>query len=105
MPDDPRVVALLKALLALIVASAAKLTRTETGTILGLTRGQVAGICDRNGIAPWPTFRAKERRGRTCQFPVGEPGVHGFRVCGEKCAPGHQFLCVVHRNTKWPPAA
>lgn len=101
MPDNPNVVALLKE-----YRDEASLTRTEAGRIIGKTRGQIAGICQRKGIAPWPVFKggihAQRIKNRGCQFPIGMPGTDEFRLCGMH-RESDPLLCNEHKGKKWTP--
>lgn len=98
MSDNPLVVALLKE-----YKDEALVTRTEAGRIIGKTRDQVAGICNRNKIRPWPKVPKEVTRQRSCCFPVGEPGDEDFHLCGKRKAPGHSLLCEEHIGEHWTP--
>jgi hypothetical protein len=98
MSDNPLIVALLKE-----YKDEASLTRTEVGRIIGKTRGQVAGICHRNGIAPWPLVPKEVTQNRSCQFPIGKPATEEFHLCGKQKAPGLSLLCSEHERQKWVP--
>ena len=98
MPDNPLLVALLQE-----YKDEASLTRTEVGRIVGKTRGQIAGVCNRQGIKPWPSIPRAVTRNRYCQFPIGIPGSAEFHLCDKRKAPGHSLLCNEHENKKWKP--
>ena len=100
MADNPLVVQLL-----IEFKNEASITRTEVGRIVGKTRGQIAGICNRNNIVDWPQIPKLVRLNRCCQYPVGTPGEEGFHLCGKRKAPGHSFLCIAHEANKWRPEA
>lgn len=98
MPDNPHVVELLKE-----YRDEALLTRTEAGRIIGKNRDQVAGICERNGIKPWPPIAKEVQRKRYCCFPIGYPGEDGFHLCDRPRTTGHPFLCELHEDETWVP--
>jgi len=100
MADNPLVVALLREL-----CDEALVTRTEAGRMVGLNRNQIAGICKRNSIAPWPHISKEIIRKRDCCFPVGQPGTPEFHLCGKRKAPGHSLVCAEHEGKKWVPQA
>jgi len=100
MPDNPLLVALLREL-----RDEALTTRTEAGRMTGRTRGQIAGVCDRNQIIPWPLIPKEIVRKRSCCFPIGQPGEDEFHLCGKQKAPGHSLLCTEHERKKWTPQA
>ena len=98
MSDNPLVVALLKEF-----KDEALLTRTEAGQVMKLTRGQVAGICNRNGIVGWPSIPKEVHRKRCCCFPLGQPGEADFHLCGKPRITAHPFLCDEHEERVWVP--
>lgn len=100
MPDNPHIVALLKE-----YKDEVSVTRTEVGRMVGMTRGQIAGICNRHDIKPWPKILKHVVRNRSCQFPIGRPGTEEFHLCGKRKAIGHSFLCEEHRGERWKPVA
>ena len=99
MPDNPNVVALLKEF-----KNESSITRTEVARIVGRKRGYVAGICHRNGIAPWPRLLPHVFQNRGCQFPLGIPGTETFRLCG-MFREGDPLLCNEHKKAVWKPQA
>ena len=98
MPDNPLVVELLKE-----YKDEALLTRTEVGRITGMTRGQIAGICNRNGIRPWLPVPKEVHRRRCCCFPLGHPGEPDFHLCDKPLITAHPFLCEEHEGEVWVP--
>lgn len=100
MADNPLVVALLKE-----YRDERSVSRIEAGRIIGMSRGTVAGICQRNNIAPWPRIKREWRKKRTCQFPIGHAGDADFHFCGKRLDPDHSLLCAQHRGLKWEPKA
>ena len=99
MADNPLIVELLKE-----YKNEALLTRPEVGEILGLSRGTVAGICNRNSIKPWPQIPDEIKEKRDCQFPIGYPGDPDFHLCDEMTGPTHSFLCTAHVGKVWEPS-
>ncbi len=98
MPDDRKVVALLK-----FFWLKGTVTRPEIGRMLGRKGpGYIAGICRRNKIAPWPTVSKETRRNRTCQFPTKELPKGEFVQCGARTEPEHPHVCKRHRQLAWP---
>lgn len=97
MPDNPNVVALLNE-----YKDESSLTRTEAGRIIGKTRGQVAGVCDRNGIKPWPRLLPHMFENRGCQFPINQPGTEKFHLCG-MFRISHPLVCNEHKGKVWQP--
>lgn len=97
MANNPLVVELLKEL-----KDEASITRTEVATLLGKERGYVAGICKRNGIAPWPHIPKQVLENRGCQFPRNTPGTPEFTICG-MFRTGDPLVCSDHKGKVWVP--
>jgi hypothetical protein len=74
--------------------------RPEVGILTGKTVGQIAGVCHKNGIRPWPDISDEVIAQRCCQFPVIRNGQR--HVCGK--ATVDSLRCVEHQNTLWNPA-
>lgn len=100
MADNPLIVAVLREL-----RDEALVTKTEAGRMLGLTRNQVAGICNRNkrAIGPWPRVSRSIQEKRYCCFPVGVPETEDFHLCGRKKVSAAGFLCAEHSHKIWSP--
>jgi hypothetical protein len=97
MPDNPNVVALLKE-----YRDEVSLTRTEAGRIIGKTRNQVAGLCNRNYIKPWLRPLPHVLKNRGCQFPINQPGTTDFRLCG-MFRTNDPLVCAEHKGKVWKP--
>jgi hypothetical protein len=97
MADNPLVVALLKEF-----CDEASITRTEVGTIIGKNRNQIAGICDRNGIVPWPHIPKRVLENRGCQFPRNIPDTSEFAICG-MFRTSDPLVCNDHKGKVWVP--
>jgi GcrA cell cycle regulator len=69
----------------------------------GVTRNAVIGKAHRIGLASRPSpIRIRHdvpvvpvRVGRTCAWPIGDPGQSDFRFCGERPEPSRPY-CAAH---------
>jgi hypothetical protein len=77
-------------------------TRAEVGVLLGKTDAELADICDRYDIVPWPKVSDQIKRKRTCCFPLTARGDIKTLLCCAPTDPEDGFVCKVHAESKIP---